>query len=120
MAVKELLTYARNLLEFSSFKVFRKLSSSPHYLNDKHFRRLTFDIMLAWEAPNIYSEEENPSFSKGESGDKDEEGSLFYSTSTSMTLQLRYSEGCSIENDGCYFGPHKDENTSNDKFVKRP
>ncbi|CAL0322464.1 unnamed protein product [Lupinus luteus] len=44
MAVKELLTYARNLLELSSFKALRKLSSSPHYLNDKLFRRLTFLI----------------------------------------------------------------------------
>ncbi|CAL0320661.1 unnamed protein product [Lupinus luteus] len=97
MAVKELLTYARNLLEFSSFKALRKLSSSPHYLNDKHFRRLTFDIMLAWEAPSVYSEEESPSFSKDESGDEDEEGSLFYSTSTSMALQVDDNKTVGLE-----------------------
>lgn len=56
LGVKELLTYARNLLELCSYKALHKLSATPDYLNDKEFRRLTFDMMLAWEEPSVQSD----------------------------------------------------------------
>lgn len=53
LGVKELLTYARQLLEFCSYKALQKLSQNSDFLNDKEFRRLTFDMMLAWEDPSV-------------------------------------------------------------------
>lgn len=55
-SAKELLTYARNLLEFCSYQALHRLSRRPDFLSDKEFRRLTFDMMLAWEAPSVESE----------------------------------------------------------------
>lgn len=52
-SVKELLTYARNFLEFCSYQTLHVLSSRPDYLSDKEFRRMTFDMMLAWESPCV-------------------------------------------------------------------
>ena len=53
--IKELLTYARNFLEFFSYQALQVVSRRPDYLSDKEFRRLTFDMMLAWEAPSVKS-----------------------------------------------------------------
>lgn len=47
--------YARNFLEFCSYKALSLAISQPNYLNDKEFRSLTFDMMLAWEAPELES-----------------------------------------------------------------
>lgn len=55
MGVKELLTYARHLLEFCSYKALHKLIQISDFLNDKDFHRLTFDMMLAWEAPSVHT-----------------------------------------------------------------
>lgn len=55
MGVKELLTYARHLLEFCSYKALHKLIHNSDFLNDNDFRRLTFDMMLAWEAPSVHT-----------------------------------------------------------------
>lgn len=55
LGVKELLTYARQLLEFCSYKALNKLSQNSDYLNDKEFRRLTYDMMLSWEAPSVHT-----------------------------------------------------------------
>jgi len=55
LGVKELLTYARQLLEFCSYKALHTLSKNSDFLNDKEFRRLTFDMMLAWEAPSVHT-----------------------------------------------------------------
>lgn len=52
-SVKELLTYAKNFLEFCSFQALHVVSSHPDYLSDKEFRRMTFDMMLAWESPCV-------------------------------------------------------------------
>lgn len=52
-SVKELLTYARNFLEFCSYQTLHVVSSRPDYLSDKEFRRITFDMMLAWESPCV-------------------------------------------------------------------
>lgn len=53
---KQTMTYARNFIEFFSFKAFNVLTARADYLNDKKFRRLTYDMMLAWEAPGIEGE----------------------------------------------------------------
>lgn len=57
LGVKEFLTYARNLVEFCSFKALQKLSRNSDYLSDAAFRRLAFDAMLAWEAPSVHTEQ---------------------------------------------------------------
>lgn len=31
-------------------------TKAPDYLDDKEFRRLSFDMMLAWESPDVASE----------------------------------------------------------------
>ncbi|XP_054809283.1 uncharacterized protein LOC129311198 isoform X2 [Prosopis cineraria] len=95
VGVKGLLTYARNLLEYCSYKALEKTSQNQDYLSDKEFRRLTYDMMLAWEAPSVECDlprhppqlqETIPSFNH-ETVDEDE-GSLFYSSSTNMALQV--------------------------------
>ncbi|TKY50667.1 hypothetical protein E2542_SST22171 [Spatholobus suberectus] len=88
LGVKELLTYARHLLEFCSYKALHKLSKNSDYLNDKEFRRLTFDMMLAWEAPSVHTLPETPTSSKEETAGDEDEASLFYSSSTNMALQV--------------------------------
>lgn len=49
-------TYARHLLEFCSYKALHFVTRRPDYLADKEFQSLTFDMMLAWEAPATESE----------------------------------------------------------------
>lgn len=49
--VKPPLVYARNFLEFCSFQALQVATNRPDYLSDKDFRRLMFDMMLAWEVP---------------------------------------------------------------------
>lgn len=55
-SVKQLFTYARNFLEFCSYQALYKVSRSPDYLSDPDFRRLTYEMMLAWEAPCVECE----------------------------------------------------------------
>lgn len=43
--------YARNLLEYCCFKALSLTTQMTGHLFDKTFRRLTFDMMLAWEIP---------------------------------------------------------------------
>ncbi|KAI3982761.1 hypothetical protein MKX01_010244 [Papaver californicum] len=43
--------YARNLLEFCSYRALYVLTQRSDYLSDKEFVRLNYDMMLAWEAP---------------------------------------------------------------------
>jgi hypothetical protein len=57
LGVKELLTYARNLVEFCSFKALHKFSRTSDYLSDSEFRSLSFDVMLAWEAPSVNADQ---------------------------------------------------------------
>lgn len=35
------------------------VSRNPDYLSDPEFRRLMYDMMLAWEAPCVETEPEN-------------------------------------------------------------
>ena len=43
--------YARNFLEYCCFRALALCTQNTGYLADKKFRRLTFDVMIAWEAP---------------------------------------------------------------------
>ncbi|KAM7277063.1 hypothetical protein ACFE04_018929 [Oxalis oulophora] len=93
-SVKELFTYARNFVEFCSFQTLNVLTRNPDYLSDAEFRRLSYDMMVAWEAPSIENElheKETPCCSdrQGEGEDDDSDGwSLFYSSSTNMAVQV--------------------------------
>ncbi|XP_038874817.1 uncharacterized protein LOC120067324 isoform X2 [Benincasa hispida] len=53
---KEPETYSRCLLEFFSYQTLYSMSRRPDYLSDKDFRRLAYDMMLAWECPGSESE----------------------------------------------------------------
>ena len=44
--------YARNFLEYCCFRALAQVSQVAGYLADKSLRRLTFDMMLAWEVPS--------------------------------------------------------------------
>ncbi|KAM4121271.1 hypothetical protein ACJW30_03G195300 [Castanea mollissima] len=89
-SVKEPLTYARNFLEFCSYQAIHQLSAGPNFLSGKDFRQLTYDMMLAWEAPSVESEtldKEIPSCSNQEI--EEEDGwSLFSSSSTTLAVQV--------------------------------
>ncbi|KNA18341.1 hypothetical protein SOVF_071880 isoform A [Spinacia oleracea] len=87
---KQHFEYARHLLEFCSYRAFDVLTARADYFSDKEFRRLTYDMMLAWEAPGvedetIYKESVSPSTMQSE----DDDGwSFFYSSSTAMAVQV--------------------------------
>ncbi|KAG8365719.1 hypothetical protein BUALT_Bualt17G0001200 [Buddleja alternifolia] len=88
--VKQPSSYARNFLEFCSYKALYLTITEPDYLNDKEFRGLTFDMMIAWEVPGVDSD---PIDSETDScSNQDLEGedgwSLFYSSSTKMAVQV--------------------------------
>ncbi|KAM3343112.1 putative protein isoform X3 [Capsicum galapagoense] len=88
--VKQPLVYARNFLEFCSFQALQVATDRPDYLSDKDFRRLMFDMMLAWEAPGVgnqMSSQETATSDKREVEDEDS-WSLFYSDSTNMAVQV--------------------------------
>ncbi|CAA0839055.1 Plant protein of unknown function (DUF639 [Striga hermonthica] len=81
---------ARNFVEFCSYKALRLVTSQPNYLNDKDFSRLTFDMMIAWEAPGVDSDLiHSETVSCGNQDVEGEDGwSLFYSSSTKMAVQV--------------------------------
>lgn len=58
-SVKQLLTYALHFVEFCSFQTLNVMCRTPDYLSDPNFRRLMFDMMLAWEAPSVECESDN-------------------------------------------------------------
>lgn len=43
--------YARNFLEYCCFRALALSVNVNGYLGDRNFRRLTFDMMVAWEFP---------------------------------------------------------------------
>lgn len=88
-SVKQLFTYARNFLEFCSYQALYKVSRSPDYLSDPDFRRLTYEMMLAWEAPCVECERgTKETSSNNEEVEDDKDGSLFYSSPISMAVQV--------------------------------
>ncbi|XP_042053287.1 uncharacterized protein LOC121798382 isoform X2 [Salvia splendens] len=83
-------SYARNFLEFCSYKALHLATTKPNYLTDKEFCHLTFDMMVAWDDPGVDSnliDKETASCSnqdvEGEDG-----WSLFYFNSTKMAFQV--------------------------------
>ncbi|XP_017440380.1 uncharacterized protein LOC108345991 isoform X1 [Vigna angularis] len=50
-SIKHPSRYARHLLEYCCFKALFLTTQMTGHLFDKTFRRLTFDMMLAWEVP---------------------------------------------------------------------
>lgn len=50
-SIKHPSRYARNFLEYCCFKALAVATQLTDHLSDKNFRRLTFDMMLAWETP---------------------------------------------------------------------
>ncbi|KAE8686838.1 Serine/threonine-protein phosphatase 6 catalytic subunit [Hibiscus syriacus] len=88
-SVKQLFTYARNFLEFCSYQALHKVSRNPDYLSDADFRRLTYDMMLAWEAPCAECERgTKETLPNNDEVEDDEDGSLFYSSPMSMAVQI--------------------------------
>ncbi|KAI3780187.1 hypothetical protein L2E82_10158 [Cichorium intybus] len=55
-AIKDPSRYARNFLEYSCFRALSVSTQMSGYMEDKKFRRLTFDMMLAWEVPDAVSQ----------------------------------------------------------------
>ncbi|GAA0174629.1 hypothetical protein LIER_27978 [Lithospermum erythrorhizon] len=55
-SIKHPSLYARNFLEYCSFRALALSIQAAGYLDDKKFRRLTFDMMVAWEVPSAASQ----------------------------------------------------------------
>ncbi|KAE8710696.1 VQ motif-containing family protein [Hibiscus syriacus] len=55
-SVKHKSWYARNFLEYCCFRTLALSAQVMGHLADKKFRRLTFDMMVAWEAPAASSQ----------------------------------------------------------------
>ncbi|KAJ9561301.1 hypothetical protein OSB04_006461 [Centaurea solstitialis] len=55
-ATKHPSRYARNFLEYSCFSALALSTEASGYMEDKKFRRLTFDMMVAWEVPDAVSQ----------------------------------------------------------------
>ncbi|XP_062159213.1 uncharacterized protein LOC133866638 isoform X2 [Alnus glutinosa] len=55
-SIKHSSRYARNLLEYCCFRTLALSIQVTGHLADKRFRRLTYDMMLAWEAPAAASQ----------------------------------------------------------------
>ncbi|KAL9257275.1 hypothetical protein AKJ16_DCAP12964, partial [Drosera capensis] len=100
-SVKQPTNYARNLLEFCSYRTINAVTARSDYLSNKEFRRLTYDMMLSWETPDSESTQIDGESTQigGESmpkdtashdqGSQDEDGwSLFYTHSTDMAVQV--------------------------------
>lgn len=51
-SIKHPSCFARNFLEYCCFRALALSTQVTGHLADKKFRRLTFDMMLAWEAPS--------------------------------------------------------------------
>ncbi|PKA63529.1 hypothetical protein AXF42_Ash005424 [Apostasia shenzhenica] len=54
-AIKKPSNYARNFLEYCCFRALALMTQVISHPSDPKFRRLTFDMMLAWEAPSSAS-----------------------------------------------------------------
>ncbi|KAJ3692375.1 hypothetical protein LUZ60_012725 [Juncus effusus] len=54
-SIKSSQNYARNFLEYSCFRALSLATHVTGHLSDRSFRRMTFDMMLAWEIPSSSS-----------------------------------------------------------------
>ncbi|GKV11087.1 hypothetical protein SLEP1_g22372 [Rubroshorea leprosula] len=88
-SVRQLFTYTRNFLEYFSFQALHQITRRLDHLSDPEFRQLTYDMMLAWEAPSVECEQAKENTLESNQETEDEEGqSLFYSSSTNMAVQV--------------------------------
>lgn len=55
-SIKHPTRYAKNFLEFCCFRTLALSTQVVGHLADKKFRRLTYDMMVAWEAPAASSQ----------------------------------------------------------------
>ncbi|PON94511.1 hypothetical protein TorRG33x02_097580 [Trema orientale] len=55
-SIKHPSRYARNFLEYCCFRALALSTQAVGHLADKKFRRLTYDMMVAWEAPAAASQ----------------------------------------------------------------
>ncbi|KDP20129.1 hypothetical protein JCGZ_05898 [Jatropha curcas] len=55
-SIKHPSRYARNFLEYCSFRALAVSIQVTDHLTDRKFRRLTYDMMLAWETPAASSQ----------------------------------------------------------------
>lgn len=92
---QQLVKHTRIFLEFCCYQALHHIiTTRSDYLSDKDFRRFTYDMMLAWDSPTRAlpvndSLQNETSISSGERQEEDEDGwSLFYSTTTSMAVQV--------------------------------
>ncbi|CAN6482609.1 unnamed protein product [Victoria cruziana] len=97
--VKQPSCYARNLLEYCSYSALHIMVQEPDHLSDKEFRRLTYDMMLAWEAPAAEGETlSKESSMQSKAIVEDEDGvSIFYSDSLNMAVQVDEKKTVGLE-----------------------
>ncbi|KAL6651791.1 hypothetical protein ACP70R_010716 [Stipagrostis hirtigluma subsp. patula] len=85
------LEYARSVVEYCSYIALRVETRRQGHLGDRDFHSLTYDMMLAWEAPD---EETDAAFQKTafsilcDDADDDDGGSIFYSSPTQTAIQV--------------------------------
>ncbi|KAF7005323.1 hypothetical protein CFC21_020448 [Triticum aestivum] len=87
------LAYARSIVEYCSYVALRAETRRRHdHLGDREFHSLTYDMMLAWEAPDHDTDAElqKTAFAWGGDGDDDDDdgGSIFYSSPTKTAIQV--------------------------------
>ncbi|CAM0901723.1 unnamed protein product [Alopecurus aequalis] len=82
--------YARSLVEYCSYVALRAETRRRHdHLGDRDFHSLTYDMMLAWDAPDQETEAECQKLVfSGDGTDEDDGGSIFYSSPTQMAIQV--------------------------------
>ncbi|KAL6844357.1 hypothetical protein ACP4OV_026030 [Aristida adscensionis] len=83
--------HARSVVEYCSYVALRVETKRQGHLADREFHSLTYDMMLAWEAPDEETDEEfqKTAFSiLGCGADDDDGGSIFYSSPTQMAIQV--------------------------------
>ncbi|GMH12482.1 hypothetical protein Nepgr_014323 [Nepenthes gracilis] len=88
-SIKQSMAYARNLLEFCSYKALNVVTTQSDYLGNKEFRRLIYDMMLAWETPGAEGESIHKATACSNQGSSDEDGgSFFHSSSYGVAVQV--------------------------------
>ncbi|XP_068647019.1 uncharacterized protein [Aristolochia californica] len=88
--LRETSNYARNLLEYCCYQTLHAMTQRPDYLANKEFRRLSFDMMLAWEVPGIGNDSllKDTGTQNSPQSDDDEGSLIFYSNSMSTAIQV--------------------------------
>ncbi|KAG0562314.1 hypothetical protein KC19_9G136300 [Ceratodon purpureus] len=106
-SAKETDKYALSLLEYCCFRALSVSAQVEEHLADNDFRRLTFDMMLAWEAPGSTNknvpkveekavklkEAEKVAAALGADDDDEEDSALFYSDLMPMMAEVENTVG---------------------------